>query len=74
MLATTRQVPIAKRYLPRPGDGPASKREAALRAEIVHLNTRLLSIEREHQITVERIAQMQQQLDELVRLMKKLAP
>lgn len=72
MLAITRQTPNSKRYLPRTPEGPPSKRESALKAEIVHLNTRLLDLEREQRITFERIAQLQQQLDEFTLMLRKL--
>jgi hypothetical protein len=76
MLFTVAQVPGAKRYLPRsgPGAGPTSKVITALRAEMTHLNTRLLEIEREQRVQFELIVQIQQQLDEIRRLLNRRAP
>ena len=73
MLLTAALVPGTKRYHPRstPGTGPTSKVVTALRAELTHLNTRLLAIEREQRVQFERIVQIQQQLDEIKRLLNK---
>ena len=75
MLLITAQVPGTKRYWPRsgPATGPTSKREIALRAEVTHLSARLLEIEREQRVQFERIVQIQQQLDRLTALLKKIA-
>jgi hypothetical protein len=75
MLFTTAQLPGAKRYLPRsePGAGPTSKREAKLQAEVTLLTTQLLKLEREQALQFTRIAQIQQELDEIKNLLKKLA-
>jgi len=75
MLLTTAQVPGARRYLPRSGPamGPTSRREAALQAEVTHLSARLLKIEEEQRVQFKRIAQIQQELDEIKGLLKKIA-
>jgi hypothetical protein len=75
MLLTTAEVPGIKRYWPRSGaaTGPTSKRESALRAEMTHLSARMLAIEREQRVQFERMAQIQQQLDAIAALLKKIA-
>ena len=72
MLSAGRLIPATARYWPRSGDKAASKLGPSVRAELVQLNTRLLAIEREQRIQFERIAQLQHQLDELTRLIKKI--
>ena len=75
MLSAVTRVPGARRHLPRsgPGAGPASRREIALQAEVTHLATRLVDIEREQHLQFKRIAQIQQELDEIKALLKKIA-
>ncbi|HTK28081.1 MAG TPA: hypothetical protein VL309_00915 [Vicinamibacterales bacterium] len=59
------------RHLPR---SPLARRsEAAMRAEITHLSTEVLRLERSQEVQLARIAQMQQEIDELKRLVKKLS-
>jgi hypothetical protein len=69
------ELPGALRYLPRarPGTGPTSKREVALQAEMRTLATRLLELEREQAIQFTRIAHIQRQLDEMQKLLEKIA-
>jgi hypothetical protein len=71
MLITVAQVPGAIRRLPRsiPGTGPTSKSERTLAAELL---ARITAIEHEQRIQFERIAQIQQSLDELKQLLKAL--
>lgn len=68
------QLPGALRYLPRarPGTGPTSKREVALQAEMRHIATRLVELEREQAVQFTRIAHIQQQLDEIRKLLEKI--
>ena len=75
MMGTAAQIPGAARHFPRsgPGTGPTSRHEAALRAEITHLGTRLAEMEREQGVQFQRIAQIQQELDEIKRLLKTIA-
>ena len=72
MLATLTQTPGVIRHFPRsvPGTGPTSKAETAFRAE---LRVRIGALEREQHLQFERIAQIQQQLDEIRRLLQKLS-
>jgi hypothetical protein len=72
MLTVIRRMPGTARFHPRSGD-KAAHLQQTLRAEIVQLNTRVLALEREQHVQFERMAQMQQQLDELTRLVKALA-
>jgi hypothetical protein len=58
------------RHLPR---SPLSRRDKALRAELTHLGAAIVKIEREQEIQFRRIAQIQQDLDEVKRLLKKIA-
>jgi hypothetical protein len=66
--------PSTHRYLPRttPGTGPTSKREAALRAEVTHLSAETTKVMKEQQVQLQRIAEIQQELDQIKRLLKKL--
>jgi hypothetical protein len=59
-----------QRHLPK---SPLPKREHALRAELTHVATRLLKLEREQEVQFLRIAQIQQELDEITRLLKKIS-
>lgn len=72
MLSVAMRVPSTARHLPRSGDHASSKLTPTIRAELVQLNTRLLALEREQRVQFERIAQIQQQLDELAGLVRKL--
>jgi len=62
--------PGVQRHLPK---SPLRKRDHALRAELAHVSTRLLKLEREQEIQLKRIAQIQHELDEIKRLLDKLA-
>jgi hypothetical protein len=46
--------------------------ERELRAELVQLNTGLIDLEREQRLQFQRIAQIQVQLDEVIRLVREL--
>jgi hypothetical protein len=72
MLSAVTRVPATARYWPRSGDKASPRPGPSVRAELVQLNTRLLAMEREQRIQFERIAQLQHQLDELTRLVKKI--
>jgi chaperonin cofactor prefoldin len=43
-----------------------------VRAELTHLSTRLLKLEREQEIQFKRIAQIQHELDEIRRVLEKI--
>lgn len=75
MLSTVNLVPGMNRHLPRsgPSAGPSSRREVALQAEVTHLAARLVEMEREQHLQFKRIAQIQQELDEIKGLIKNLA-
>jgi hypothetical protein len=73
MLSTTTGLPASVRFHPRRGDRAVSKRPASEHAEIVHLNARLLAVEKDLRVQFERIAQMQEQLDRVTKLLEKLA-
>ena len=62
--------PSVQRHLPK---SPLRKRDHAVRAELTHVATRLLKLEREQEIQFKRIAQIQHELDELRRLLEKIA-
>lgn len=70
MLATVAQIPGEIRNLPRaiPGTGATSKADRTFRAEML---SRIAALEREQRVQFERIAQIQQQLDEITQLLKK---
>ena len=60
-----------QRHLPK---SPLRKRgDPAVRAELTHLSTRLLNLEREQEVQFKRIAQIQHELDEIRRALEKLA-
>lgn len=59
-----------QRYLPR---SPLPKTPAGMRAELTHLAAELLKLEREQQVQLQRIAQIQQELDDIKRLLKRIA-
>ncbi|HZR25800.1 MAG TPA: hypothetical protein VFA59_19535 [Vicinamibacterales bacterium] len=58
------------RHLPK---SPLPRRDHSTRAELTHMSTRLLKLEREQETQFRRIAQIQQELDEIKALLKKLA-
>lgn len=66
--------PAVHRYLPRsgPNTGPTTKRENALRAEVNHLSIEITRLTKEQQVQLRRIAEIQQELDQIKRLLKKL--
>ena len=59
-----------ERHFPK---SPLSRREHAVRAELTHVSTRLLKLEQEQDVQFRRIAQIQQELDEIKRLLKQIA-
>jgi hypothetical protein len=59
------------RHLPR---SPLSRRgETEIRAELRHLATQILNLEKEHQIQVARTAQIQHELDQMKELLRTIA-
>ena len=62
--------PGAQRHLPK---SPLRKGDSAIRAEMTHISTRLLKLEREQEVQFKRIAQIQHELDEMRRLLEKIA-
>ena len=65
--------PATQRYHPRqPQDREQKRREAAFRAELSDLGSRLLALEQEQRIQLLRTSQIQQQLDELAKLVLQL--
>ena len=61
-----------KRYLPRtPQEHSEVRRTAALRAQVEELTRTVAKLEREQDIQLQRIAQIQQTLDELAAIIKK---
>ena len=64
--------PTRHRFHPRSEqDRDRERRETAMRAQMADVMDRLGSLEREQQTQFKRIAQLQHQLDELTRLLKK---
>jgi hypothetical protein len=61
--------PSLHRHLPK---SPLPKRNNRLRAELTHLATRIIALEREQQTQLTRTAQIQQELDEIKLLLKKM--
>jgi hypothetical protein len=57
------------RNLPK---SPLSRRDVALRAELTHVSSQLVKIERDQEIQFRRIADIQRELDELTRMLKRL--
>ena len=55
-------------HLPR---SPLAKTPAKMRAELSLLSSQLVKLEREQQVQLARIAQIQQELDDIKRLLKK---
>jgi hypothetical protein len=67
--------PARHRYHPRTQqDTERARRDAAFRAELADLITRVSALEREQQLQFKRIAEIQYQLDEIVRLLKASVP
>lgn len=63
--------PTRHRFLPRSQqDRDRDRREATLRAELADLTSRIQVLEKEQQIQFKRIAELQQQLDQALRLLK----
>ena len=64
-------MPAIHRHLPR---SPMERRRdiASLRAEVTHLSALVLKLERAQEVQFQRIVQIQQQLDELTKLLKNL--
>jgi len=64
--------PTRHRYHPRAQqDRERDRRDAAFRAQVADLAVRLQALEKEQQIQFKRIAEIQHQLDALMRLVKK---
>ena len=59
-----------QRYFPKTRLG---RREISVRAELTHLATVVVKLEREQETQLRRIAQIQQELDEIKHLIKKIA-
>lgn len=59
-----------ERHLPK---SPLAKRDNAVRAELTALSTSVVKLEREQEVQLRRIAQIQHELDDIKRLLKKLA-
>lgn len=67
MLTSTRH-----RFHPRTEQNrERERREAALRAQVSDLTSRIQVLEKEQQIQFKRIAELQQQLDHTMRLLKR---
>jgi chromosome segregation ATPase len=66
--------PTLHRYLPRhaPGTGPTSKQYAAVRAELTLLSAEVARLVKELQVQFKRIAELQQDVDQIKRVLKKL--
>jgi len=62
--------PGVQRHLPK---SPLHRRDETVRAELTHLSTRLLKLEREQEVQFKRIAQIQHELDEIRRVLEKIA-
>ena len=64
--------PARHRYHPRSQqERERDRRHAAVRAEVADVSTRLQTLEKEQRVQFKRIAEIQQQLDELMRVVKK---
>jgi len=73
MLITAAPTPDGVRFLrSRPGTGPTSRRDAMLSAEVMALAARVAELEKHLETQLKRIGQMQQQLDEMANLLKKI--
>jgi uncharacterized sporulation protein YeaH/YhbH (DUF444 family) len=55
-------------------DRERDRREAASRAQIEDLADRLMRVETEQRVQLKRIADIQQQLDAITKLLKQIAP
>jgi len=66
--------PAQHRYLPRhiPGTGPTSKEYASLRAELTLLSNEVTQLLREQQVQFKRISELQQDVDQIKRMLKTL--
>jgi hypothetical protein len=63
-------LPPSHRHHPRsPLD---RRRDAALRAELTHVSTMVLELQKDHQIQFARTAQLQREIDEIKATLKKL--
>jgi hypothetical protein len=51
---------------------PLRRRDISLRAELTHLATVVVKLEREQETQLRRIAQIQQELDEIKHLIRKI--
>jgi hypothetical protein len=67
--------PAVHRHLPRtgPSTGSTSKRETTLRAEVSYLSVEITKLTREQQVQLKRIAEIQQELEQIKHVLKKLA-
>lgn len=63
---------FVRRHLPRtrPGTGPTSRVDMTLKAEVAHLSAEMTRLVKEQQVQFRRIAELQQQIDEILRLLK----
>jgi hypothetical protein len=65
---------VGVRFLPRSAQNAAeTRRVAALRASVAELASRLDKVVKEQDIQLQRIAQLQQDIDDIKRLLKKSA-
>jgi hypothetical protein len=67
-------LPPVHRHLPRsrPGTGPTSRSDIALRAEVTHLTAEVTRLIKEQDVQFRRIADIQRQLDEIQRTLTRL--
>jgi hypothetical protein len=66
--------PARHRYHPRSQqDHDRKRRDAALRAQVVDLAEHVTALEQEQRLQLKRIAEIQQQLDTIMKLLKQLA-
>jgi hypothetical protein len=66
--------PATGRFLPRsPQELAKLRREATIRAEVSALAAQIQNLEKEQQLQLTRIGQIQHQLDDITRLVQKLA-
>jgi hypothetical protein len=67
--------PARHRFHPRSQqDSERDRREAALRAQIEDVADRLIRVETEQRVQLKRIAEIQQQLDAVTKLLKQRTP
>ena len=65
--------PARHRYHPRSQqDNDRKRRDAALRAQVADLAEHVMALEQEQQVQLKRIAEIQQQLDTVTKLLKQL--